>query len=264
MAKHSEAVGVELHFPMGHSSSGVPLTLTDDTATAYLVENTGGDDIIKIDTTNSAELITLGFQTKVLRNDTATAAALIIDQDSTGDAALRFDAGAGQFMVGIDNDAGGDGDDGLTIAEGTALGTTNRMVVERNNGPFGFASGSVAWARRARMATASATLSGASTTALWTLTLPENFAIMIHAWAIVSSTTETATYEVHGGAYRYAAGATTLITGTPDQTALGEADAAWDVTIDVNSNDVRVVAVANTGDNPIAAVTIWYQIIPTS
>ena len=257
MAKHSEAVGTELHYPQGHASSGVPLTLTDNTAEAYLIENTGGADILKIDTTNSAELLTIGWPTKVLANDASTAAILVIDQDSTGDAAMRFDCGAAQFLVGIDNSAS----DEFLVAEGTALGTTNRIGVLPSGGAIGLKTSTLAWGERLRLETVGLQTTDTTATAAWTLAVTEGQMVMIHAWVVAGSSSQAATYDLHGGVRRYTAGSTTVITGTPDEIAIGEEDSTWAVTIDANSNNARVMVTGGTGDVVDWRVTVWYQIV---
>lgn len=63
MVIHNTLIGSELHFPLGHATAGL-LSLTDNLADAYLIENgTGGRDLFGIDTTTGADLIKTGVAT---------------------------------------------------------------------------------------------------------------------------------------------------------------------------------------------------------
>lgn len=58
MVQHKDMAGGDLHDPKGKYPTA--LLLDDNTANAYLIEETSGDDYFKIDTTNGSEAVSFG------------------------------------------------------------------------------------------------------------------------------------------------------------------------------------------------------------
>jgi hypothetical protein len=258
--------------------------LVDNTASAYLIENSGGADYLKIVTTNSSEHIDFGNATEnpyyrflgtgglsvgvpsaplaplhVGVSSSSTGATAFISQAGSGDAAVRLDAGSVSWSLGIDNSDG----DGFTISESTGLGTNNKLQVLPSEGAIGLATSTDTghWSRRARIETVEASTTDATATTLWSYTLAEGEAIMIDAQVIAMSSSESAVYGILGGARRYSGGSATEITGSEDTYAIGEEDASWDAYIDVSGNDVRLRVTLDGSSSCRAVARVTYHVI---
>lgn len=69
-------------------------------------------------------------QLHVLTNTSSTSTTMLIDQDGSGDAGLRWDAGTSSFICGVDNSAS----DRWALSESTTLGTNDRIRIDVSNG----------------------------------------------------------------------------------------------------------------------------------
>ena len=121
MGFHKNASGSDLHPPQGKSPT--PLQLDDDTSAAYLIEDTSNLNYLRVDTTDSAEVVKVGNAT--------TNPKLV--QEGSGNVGLGTDSPQeklhihdGNFL--LHNDSGGSMT--MTFARdntGSGFGTSNKI-----------------------------------------------------------------------------------------------------------------------------------------
>ena len=141
MGFHKNLGGVDLHPPQGKSPT--PLQLDDDTPSAYLVEDTSSNVYFHVDTTNSAEEVTIGNTTtnpKLLQAGTGDVGLGTTSPTSpNGNAKVVEIEGASVGVVLHSTNGGGTPYEIQNNSETLKIqyDTTNRMTVD-NSGNIGF------------------------------------------------------------------------------------------------------------------------------